>query len=269
MGRLSNSNTKRKRIQEFGLLRQATVWDKGLTSFIDPYLMYNHPDPVKTPSSPEWSTYTITCPSASVNAASRLLNEYAVSHSHDAYVTFCVQLTEGTEAGSPRVTAMRYAEMIADNYVHALTSWSQSSRPASSPPLRSNSVSSSFLTPSPLAGLRWLGVANILHAGSRDTFKKIFCYKGRDIYSRGIVEIRPDVDFEREGSLQLVEAILNDPFTRGVFKLLRLYREEMESASVRRFLFLSNGYDGRQFSEEPSPLELRLDLIVELARPGK
>ncbi|KAI8950784.1 hypothetical protein F4801DRAFT_547572 [Xylaria longipes] len=135
---------------------------------------------------------------------------------------------------------MRYRDMVADNCVSACS-------------------------PASMAKLRWLGVANILHEGSRSTFTKVFRLAGRDILSRGEVEVRPDVDLNDNPTLRSL--LLEDPFTRGVLALLHHRAEELGHAFVRRFVFISEGYEGREHGE-PSSLELRLNLVVELARPG-
>ncbi|KAI1754478.1 hypothetical protein F4782DRAFT_32812 [Xylaria castorea] len=145
------------------------------------------------------------------------------------------------EASSRRITAMRYRDMIADNCISACP-------------------------PTTMASLRWLGVANILHEGSRSTFAQIFRLADRDILSRGEVELCPDVDLKDNPKLR--DILLKDPFTRGVLALLHYHTGELGHAFVRRFVFISEGYEGRQHSGEPSPIELRLNLVVELARPS-
>ncbi|KAH8162548.1 hypothetical protein CIB48_g5703 [Xylaria polymorpha] len=239
----SNNNpkdgTSHHTIEDFGLIREPTVWEPNDTSFIDPYLVYaslNECSSLRSspPSLPEWSSYKITLPQGSQSP--KLLNGYAVSPSHHAYVTFCVQLLISPgEDERRRLTGMRYRDMIADNFVSVC----------------------------PLAKLRWLGVANIMHAGSRATFTDVFRLAGRDIRSRGEVEVRPDVDLSDNPELRSL--LLNDPFMRGVFALLHRRAKELGHAFVRRFIFISEGYEG---TGDPSPLELRLNLVVELARPG-
>ncbi|KAI0457885.1 hypothetical protein F5B21DRAFT_500906 [Xylaria acuta] len=242
----NTANTLHRTVEDFGLIRESTVWGPKDTSFVDPYLVYASLNESSSRSSsqliPEWDSYKITVPRGS--GGPKLLNGYAVSPSHHAYMTFCVQLTVGTEADSRRFTAMRYRDMIADNYVSAF--------PQS--------------IPAALSKLRWLGVANILHEGSRSTFTNVFRLASRDILSRGEVEVRPDVDLR--DNLKLRSLLLKDPFTRGVLALLRHRAGELGHAFVKRFLFTSEGYEGRGHSGEPSPLELRLNLVVELARPG-
>ncbi|KAI0446661.1 hypothetical protein F4803DRAFT_559334 [Xylaria telfairii] len=222
-------------IEDFSLIRESTAWEPKDTSFIDPYLVYASLNESSSPRSsppslPEWGSYKITLPQGS--RSPKLLNGYAVSPSHHAYVTFCVQLLTSTDE---RLTDMRYRDMIADNYASV----------------------------SPLAKLRWLGVANILHKGSRANFTNIFRLAGRNIRARGEVEVHPAVDLSDTPELRGL--LLNDPFTRGVFALLHSRAKELGHAFVRRFVFISEGYEG---SGDPSPLELRLNLVVELARSG-
>ncbi|KAI0119985.1 hypothetical protein GGR51DRAFT_495846 [Nemania sp. FL0031] len=149
---------------------------------------------------------------------------------------------------------MRYRDMIADNYVSACAS---ALDPKSNPS-------------APLSKLRWLGVANILNESSRSTFAQIFRLRGHDILNRGSVEIRPATDLNdaNPSAAYLWDLLLHDPFTRGVLALLHHRARDVGYAFVKRIIFISHGYEGREHSGEPSPLELRLDLVVELARGG-
>ncbi|KAI1169253.1 hypothetical protein F5B18DRAFT_646110 [Nemania serpens] len=266
----SNANVLSSTIQAFGLAREPTVWEPQDTAFIDPYIILadldNSSRPA-APSTPEWRSFKITLPCSAVPAGTYapssapsgpvLLNGYAVSPSHHAYVTFFVQLMapDGT-----RLTGMRYRDMIADNYVTAASA----------------STSTSTSTSSTLSKLRWLGVANILNPSSRSNFVQIFRITGKDILARGSVEICPAVDLrsddngnDKTGARHhlLSDLILHDPFASGVFALLRQRARDMGGAFVRRFIFISEGYEGHEHSREPSPLELRFNLVVELARP--
>ncbi|KAI0194095.1 hypothetical protein EV127DRAFT_504913 [Xylaria flabelliformis] len=238
---ISNANSiLRNTIEDFGLTREPTVWEPKDTSFIDSYLVYaSLSESSSHPSMPEWSSYKITRPRGSKSPT--LLNGYAVSPSHHAYVTFCVQLTAAEASSSPRITAMRYRDMIADNYISACS-------------------------PSALAKLRWLGVANILHGGSRSTFRQVFRLAGRNILSRSAVEVYPSIDLKDRPELR--DLLLKDPFTRGVLALLHHHAGELGNAFVKRFVFISEGYEDHEHSGEPSPLELRFNLVVELGRPG-
>ncbi|KAI0550878.1 hypothetical protein F4679DRAFT_594506 [Xylaria curta] len=227
-------------IEDFGLIREPTVWEPKDTSFIDPYLVYaSLSESSSHPSIPEWSSHKITLSRGSKSP--KLLNGYAVSPSHHAYVTFCVQLTTAEACSSPRITAMRYRDMIADNYV-------------------------SSCSPGAMVKLRWLGVANILHEGSRSTFRQIFQLADRNILSRREVEVYPNTDLKDNPKLR--DLLLKDPFTRGVLALLHHHAGELGRAFVRRFVFISEGYEGHEHSGGPSPLELRFNLVVELGRPG-
>ncbi|KAI0866120.1 hypothetical protein F4860DRAFT_208713 [Xylaria cubensis] len=235
------SSILRDTIEDFGLTRDPTVWKPKDTSFIDSYLVYASLSKSSShPSMPEWSSYKITRPRGSKSPT--LLNGYAVSPSHHAYVTFCVQLTAAEASSSPRITAMRYRDMLADNYISACCS------------------------PAALAKLRWLGVANILHGGSRSTFRQVFRLAGRDILSKSAVEVYPSIDLNARHEVR--DLLLKDPFTRGVLALLHHHAGELGHAFVKRFVFISEGYEDHEHSGEPSPLELRFNLVVELGRPG-
>ncbi|KAI3323181.1 hypothetical protein HD806DRAFT_544550 [Xylariaceae sp. AK1471] len=246
----NHAATMQKTIQSYGLIREPTVWEPKDTAFIDPYLMlasprYNSLSP--SASAPEWKSFKITqsCPSSS---SPKLLNGYAVSPSHHAYVTFCVKLTATDAARDPvRLTEMRYRDMIVDNYISACIN-----------------------SPTSTSKLRWLGIANILNKPSRSTFHQVFHLAGRDILSRGNVEVHPSLlhDKNEKYERQTRDLLFNDPFTRGVLALLHHRARDMGYAFVKRFIFISEGYEGREFSGQPSPLELRLNLVVELARPG-
>ncbi|KAI1310100.1 hypothetical protein F5Y03DRAFT_49736 [Xylaria venustula] len=248
----SNSNAMKHTIQDFGLVRENTAWEPKDTAFIDPYIVYtnsnNYPGSSTPPSTvPEWRTFKITSASAS---GPKLLNGYAVSPSHHAYVTFCVRLIDATDDASTRLTPMRYRDMIADNYVSACISTSASTT---------------------LNKLRWLGVSNIMNKTARATFKRVYELKRHDILARGAVEIRPDIDLRGDhphhGELRVL--LLNDPFTRGVLALLHHHARETGRASVKRFIFISEGFESSGFEnsrEAPSALQLRLNLVVELTR---
>lgn len=252
-----SASSPKATISDFGLVRARTVWEPKDTAFIDPYLvhasMQSAPRSSPAPPIPQWSTYKITLPqpgstSHGTSRSPNLLNGYAVSTSNNAYVTFCVQLT--SLDASRRYTPMRYRDIIVDNYVSA----------------SSSSCSSS----APLTQLRWLGVANILNTASRATFERIFQLSERDILSRGSVEISSSLqlrsDYPRHKEFR--KLLLADPFTRGVVALLKHHSQALGRASVKRFIFLSEGFDRGEFACKPSPLELRLDLVVELTRSG-
>ncbi|KAI1131903.1 hypothetical protein F5Y10DRAFT_261610 [Nemania abortiva] len=251
---MAASSSLRATIPDFGLVRDATVWEPKDTAFIDSYIVPADPD--KSPgfhhtSAPEWRSFKITLPRSSTKSSRgpkspKLLNGYAVSPTHHAYATFCVELTSPDGA---RHTDMRYRDMVVDNYISAC---------ASAP------------TPEPVAKLRWLGVANIINACSRSTFAQIFQLTGHDILRPSSVEIRPVIDLSdaNAGAGRLRNLLLNDPFTRGVLALLHHRARDVGHSFVKRFIFISRGYEGHEHSGDPSPLELRLDLVVELARPG-
>ncbi|KAI0875027.1 hypothetical protein GGS24DRAFT_516098 [Hypoxylon argillaceum] len=250
------SSTSGLTVENFGLIRESTVWESKDTEFIDAYIMLadlaESPRSTATPSTPEWSSFKITLPnSLSTSPGSsnspRLLNGYAVSPSRCAFVTFCVKLTL-PEGG--RLTDMRYRDMIADNYVSASPSSSSSS--------------------SSLSDLRWLGVTNILNPSARSTFKQIFQLMGHDILARDSVEIYPAVlaNAASPSSEYLRDLLLRDPFARGVLALLHHRAQDVGPAFVKRFVFISQGYENHEHSGDPSPLELRLDLVVELGRPS-
>lgn len=248
----SSASAPKNTVQDFGLVRESTVWESKDTAFIDPYLAHTSlNNPSRSSSSPatipEWGTFKITLPRPASSRGSRspkLLNGYAVAPSHHAYVTFCVQLTT---SGAPRLTPMRYRDMIVDNYVSACASTSAS-----------------------LSKLRWLGVANIINETSRAIFEKVFQLTGRDILSRGAVEIRPSI--ELRGTYpdheEFRALLVHDPFTRGVLALLHHHAQAIGYASVKRFIFISEGFESGGGSGSPSPLRLRLNLVVELARSG-
>ncbi|KAI0408107.1 hypothetical protein F4802DRAFT_451037 [Xylaria palmicola] len=243
----ANMSSAKTTVEDFGLVRESTVWEPKDTAFIDSYLACSSPDPNPATPTPEWSSFKITLPRES--RSPKLVNGYAVSASHHAYVTFCVQLTAQDDA-SRRLTAMRYRDMIADNYASACGS------------------------PAALSQLRWLGVANILDASSRAMFACVFERAGRDMLARGSVEICPDEVFRRrhdeddEAARPLRAHLLGGKFTRGVLALLHHHARHIGAgAFVRRFIFLSEGYDGpRHPTNGPSPIELRLNLVVGLAR---
>ncbi|KAI1736217.1 hypothetical protein F4680DRAFT_469322 [Xylaria scruposa] len=238
---IDNASISHHTIEDFGLTREPTAWEPKDTSFIDPYLAYaSLSESSSHPSVPEWSSHKITLPQGS--RSPKLLNGYAVSPSHHAYVTFCVQLTAAEARSSPRITAMRYRDMIVDNYTSACCS------------------------PAAMAKVRWLGVSNILHKGSRSAFKQVFQLAGRNILLRGEVEVCPNTDLKDNPKLR--DLLLRDPFTRGVLALLHHHAGELGHAFVRRFVFISEGYEGQEHSGDPSPLELRFNLVVELGRPG-
>ncbi|KAI1429521.1 hypothetical protein F5Y12DRAFT_796427 [Xylaria sp. FL1777] len=252
----NSGSVLRHRIEDFGLVRESTEWEARDTAFIDPYLTRASLDESSHSSSslptiPEWSTFKITLPYSTLSSTSsrdsgspRLLNGYAVSPSHHAYVTFAIYLTI---SGAGRLTPMRYRDMIADNYISACVSTSSS-----------------------LSQLRWMGVANILNETSRATFQRVYELTGHDILSRGAVEIEPEIhlreDFPNHQAFR--DLLVNDPFTRGVLALLHHHAEAMSHASVKRFVFVSEGFESSAYCTSPSPLELRLNLIVELARCG-
>jgi hypothetical protein len=245
-GSSHSAATTRKTVEDFGLVRESTVWEPKDTTFIDPYLILasikSNPFP-SSASAPEWRSFKITqpCPGGSP----RLLNGYAVSPSHHAYVTFCVQLTATDAARDPvRLTEMRYRDMIVENY-----------------------ISASMSLPTSISKLRWLGVANIVSKPSRSTFHQLFHLAERGILLRGSVGIEPS-SLHGEIGKQMHGILLNDPFARGVLALLHHCAQHIGYAFVKRFICLSEGYEGHQFSGYPSPLELRLSLVVELARPG-
>ncbi|TGJ83419.1 hypothetical protein E0Z10_g5341 [Xylaria hypoxylon] len=249
-----NINNDKHTVQDFDLVREPTVWETKDTAFIDPYLMLTtlnnssrYSSSPATTSTPEWGTFKISLPrltSSGVSRSPKLLNGYAVSPSHHAYVTFCVQLTT-TDA--TRLTPMRYRDMIVDNYVSAFPS-----------------------TSTPISKLRWLGIANILNEDSRATFTQIFHLAGCDILSRGHTEIFPEIDLNgtSPSNKELRTLLLNDPFTRGVLALLHHHAQDLNHAFVKRFIFISDGWEANEYSTGPSPLELRLNLVVELARLG-
>ncbi|KAI0969738.1 hypothetical protein F4678DRAFT_480895 [Xylaria arbuscula] len=253
----SNGSAMKNTIQDFGLVRENTQWEPKDTAFIDPFLTYaslnNYPSSSTPPTTvPKWSTFKITSPSASGSESPKLLNGYAVSPSHYAYVTFCVKLITTTDDSGARLTPMRYRDMIADNYVSAC-------------------ISTSTSPSTTLSKLRWLGVSNIMNTTSRVNFKRVYEIKGHDILARGAVEIRPDVDLRGDhphhGELRAL--LLNDPFTRGVLALLHHHARDIGRASVKRFVFISEGFESNEFENSrgaPSALQLRLNLVVELTR---
>ncbi|KAK5631215.1 hypothetical protein RRF57_006929 [Xylaria bambusicola] len=243
----NSANAPKSTITDFGLVREPRVWEPKDTAFIDPYLVHasmngiSHSYPPAT--LPEWNTYRITLPRP---GTLKLINGYAVSPSHNAYVTFCVQLTspDATKCYTP----MRYRDMIVDNYTSAC-------------------IASTTTSPSTL---RWLGVANILNPASHATFERVLWLAGRNILSRGVVEISPAIELKGDFPhyKQFRKLLLADPFTRGVTALLHHHGETLGRASVKRFIFVSEGFEGGELPRRPSPLELRLNLIVELERSG-
>ncbi|KAI0525295.1 hypothetical protein F5B22DRAFT_658197 [Xylaria bambusicola] len=241
------ANALKSTISDFGLIREPTVWEPKDTAFIDPYLVYASMKPslhFSPPTIPGWASYKITLPRPGSSQKPKLLNGYAVSPLHNAYVTFCVQLTSPDV--SKRYTPMRYRDMIVDNYISACIASSTA----------------------PLSELRWLGIANILNPASRATFERIFQLTGRNILSRGVVEISPTIELKGDfpKHKEFHKLLLADPFTRGVIALLHQHAEALGRASVKRFIFVSEGFEAGEFPRRPSPLELRLNLIVELTR---
>ncbi|KAF2970033.1 hypothetical protein GQX73_g3553 [Xylaria multiplex] len=243
---IDSGSTIKPTIQDFGLRRGPWRWEPKDTAFIDTYLVLSTLNNSSRPSSPniptpEWTAFKIELPRPASSRSADLLNGYAVSPSHHAYVTFCVELTRDTT----RLTPMRYRDMLADNYA--------SSSPSTS-----------------LSQLRWLGVSNILNLTARATFMRLFQLSNRDILSQGRVEVCPDTDLsEAEPDHKELRALLlHDPFARGVLALLHHHAQDLGHAFVKRFVFISEGWEGRAASAGPSVLELRLNLVVELARPG-
>ncbi|KAI1201048.1 hypothetical protein F5X97DRAFT_339513 [Nemania serpens] len=271
------SNNQSSTIQAFGLTRQPAAWDPKVTAFLDPYIMpanlenSSRPADPSASSTPEWRCFEITLPRSAVPAdlieqyeplgaldddvfypstdvplsASSgpvLLNVYAVSPSHCAYVTSFVQLTAPS---AKRLTKMRYSDMIADNMASAATSASTS-------------------TSSPLSKLRWLCLTN--NSRSRLSFKHMFDHAEKDILARGSVEIRP-VYNKDETDRWLLDYLFYEDLTRGVFVLLHDHARALGGAYAKRFIFISEGYEGRdEYSGPIPPPDLRLHLVVELAR---
>ncbi|KAI0537817.1 hypothetical protein GGR58DRAFT_527003 [Xylaria digitata] len=247
---IDSDSALKRTIQDFGLVRGSWLCEPKDTAFIDAYLVLSTLNkPPRSSSSPniptpKWEGFKIEIPrpaSSVVPWGEKLLNGYAVSPSHHAYVTFYVELTRN----ATRLTPMRYREMIADNYASASPSTS-------------------------LSQLRWLGVSNILNLTARSTFTRLFRLSGVDILLQGRVEVRPDIDLSESepDHKELRALLLHDPFTRGVLALLHHRAQDLGHAYVKRFVFISEGWEGSAASAGPSPLELRLHLVVELARPG-
>jgi len=312
----SRSTTSRLRtIEDYGLIREATAYDPEDTAFMDLYFILSS-SPYSSPASvpvlvPEWKAFKIIQPPpTSVTTEKtteeeeeedeepRILSMYAVSPTHHAYVTLYVKLTtttldedegqdededaginptptttldkdEGQDKnqyqdgrGNKRLTTMRYRDMIADNYISAF------------PPTRGPGQQQHLRT------LRWLAISRILNPSARRTFVDVFRRAGKDILTRGRVEVfvfptlpkstaqdtttlstptnsnsthspphinynnhnnKNDNDNNNTSSPSMSE--FDDPFTAGVFSFLRQHKEELGHAFARRFIFLSEGRD--------------------------
>ncbi|KAI1117313.1 hypothetical protein F5Y14DRAFT_379413 [Nemania sp. NC0429] len=253
----SNANIPNAMVQAFGLAREPAFLEPEDTAFIDSYIVLADFDNPSIPRTPEWRSFEISLPCSAIPpTALKAAGTYASSL---------------TSLGP----ILLNRDMIVDNYNYTM----------------STSTSTSTPTCSPMSKLRWLGVANILNLSSRSTFAQIFRAAGKDILTRGSVKVRPPVNFHLHRNIdidvdgaharhhhhhhhhhhQLLHFLLHDPFACGVLALLRERAGEMGGAFVRRFIFVSEGYEEgghHAHSKPPSPLELRLNLVVELARPG-
>ncbi|KAI0428774.1 hypothetical protein F5Y09DRAFT_278634 [Xylaria sp. FL1042] len=152
---------------------------------------------------------------------------YAVSRRSNAYVIISVTLTRGDHIGAPRLTEMRHHDMMVDNYIDAngdLRTW------------------------------RYIGVNEIVNDPTRIVIEKCFSNRGVDTRVPGLVELVP-----HNSDFSCVTA--QNPFTRGILRLLRKYETEMGKARMRRVIFISEGL--------VEGLEAKFHLVVELCRPGE
>ncbi|KAI0398188.1 hypothetical protein F5Y17DRAFT_454193 [Xylariaceae sp. FL0594] len=245
-----------KRIEDYGLVREEVPTGCGYdasrdVAFLDPYFILAEREPVTIPFRPEWRTFRIIQPQTNINATGeememsmsspRLLNVYAVSPSHGAYVTLCVKLTSSPSSSSSststlgeeyRYTPMRYRDMIADN-------------------LNNSNLLSALQ-------LRWIAVSQVMNPFARETFFEVFTREGKDILLRGRVEIEVDCfpntsshhtppsssssSFHNNNNFDFLTK--KDPFCAGIFSFLRTtHYAKDRNLYVKRFIFLSDGYD--------------------------
>ncbi|CAJ2507298.1 Uu.00g084840.m01.CDS01 [Anthostomella pinea] len=190
-----------------------------------------------------WACITLPPPSPDPSAPAAVrsrstggvLNTYATSPTSGAYLTLFVALTQGDQPNSPRLTSMRYRDMLAANHVAAGGS---------------------------LRTLRLIGTASILNRPAREAISQVFRRAGRDWLVRERVEVYPS-------DLGYAELAAMNPFMRGVLALLRERgQSEMCGAFVERFIFISEGYDAPPGSTGRVPrLEPPLHMVTVFGRP--
>ncbi|KAI3327936.1 hypothetical protein HD806DRAFT_343344 [Xylariaceae sp. AK1471] len=213
--------TQRKTIQSYGLTREVSTLEPGDVAFMKRYT-----DPNGDPGYFEsWAPYKV---SDSIDG----LNWYAISNSLNAYVTLAIQLTSGEEIGDPRLTPMRYRDMMVDNILAA---------------------------GGDLKTLRYIGTHGIINATTRDAARDAFREADRDLANPGSVEILSDY----EG---FAEATMCNPFTRGIQHILWEYKTSMGDARIKRFIFISEGLKSGEYTM--TDFKPTLHLVTELWRPG-
>ncbi|KAI0407998.1 hypothetical protein F4802DRAFT_620101 [Xylaria palmicola] len=209
-----------------------TVSDYGLTRMRLPLgalsleFMGPYIDPTGNAGRADWAAIAV------VGEEETSLNVCGISPLLNAYVTMEAFLVDGQHLGAERRTPMRYADMMVDNYLSAggdLRAW------------------------------QFIGTHDIVHKATRDQINGLFQQAGMDLRDPGVVELLPDNE-------EFADVTLGNPFTGGVAKLLQKYKAELGNATMKRTIFISEGFE----PWVPGSVEgsITLHLVIELCRPG-
>ena len=220
---------RRRTVEYYGLYRITGASDLDDLNFILPYL---------GPGPYNWQEYSVWRPGHGkwkIQEATQL-NLYAVSATHHAHVTQYVKLTAGDQPGAPRISDMRYGDMLADN-------------------LRAAGI--------PLSSIQFLGTALIANKPARTAAAEAFERAGKNILSRGVVEIWA------EDAQEYRLFIARNPLARSQHDMVRKHGGGgAATLSVRRFVLISEGYDGPPNSAEVPYYEPRMHMVTELTSSG-
>ncbi|KAI1340988.1 hypothetical protein F5Y15DRAFT_422861 [Xylariaceae sp. FL0016] len=204
-------------IADYGLVRGSFhySYDEDF-AFLSPFV---------GPGSHGWQEYEVLLPYQKNFAGdygdlsprnSECINYYIVSAPARAYITSHVKLVrDGTNRDSPRVTGMRYRDMVVDNY---------------------ESAGGDMRT------LRWMATKDVLHDPTRDLVKRAFERAGKDLLEAGSVEVYPG-DQHYAGAADL------NPFTKGHIRLLSENGQLTGGAFVKKFVYISEGVRAEDYKD--------------------
>ncbi|KAI1322852.1 hypothetical protein F5Y16DRAFT_415455 [Xylariaceae sp. FL0255] len=164
-------------------------------------------------SQPDWHAFVIRHPPVAPGLLGDIVCQYAINPIHHAYVTFNIRLTYDEDHGSTRVTDMRHRDMIVDNFLAA---------------------------GGDLKKLKWIGAHNVINTPARTAISNVFHELNADIGIPGHVVL--DASHPLFGELTEYNAC-----TQGIVRLCAEYSEETGRAQVKRFIFITQGWQEKHF----------------------
>ena len=211
--------------------RCKTVEDYGLlrTPHASDLEDLNFMQPYIGPGPYDWQEYSVWIPSCFPNCVGKgtQLNQYAVSVTHAAHVNVFVGLTAGDLRGASRYSEMRYRDMLADNLCAAGT---------------------------PLGSVRFLGTSLVANDPAREAIADAFQRAGKDVMARGVVHILAG------DAAEYCECIERNPLARSHHNMAANHG----GVSVRRFVLISEGFDGPPGSAMFPYYEPKMHMVTEL-----